>query len=490
MSFTDVAFAFFFPAVLVIHWLLPRRAWAQNGWLLLASWVFYASWSPRLLWVLLLSTAVDWGLGLILDGERFRPAQRRAALGLSIAFNVGLLCWFKYEGFFASSLDALLGRMGLGAPLPVLALVAPIGLSFYTFQKLSYVIDVYDTKIPACRSPLTFAAFVAFFPQIVAGPIVRGPELLPQWATARRFDIDQLARGASIFLLGFFKKAFVADILRDALVDPVFDHPAAFSTAGHWVGLVGYAVHLYCDFSGYSEMAIGAGRMLGLELPVNFNYPFLSKSVAELWRRWHITLNTWLFEYLYGPMTTGRGFMRGRLGLGFIVVFLVSGLWHGPRWTYVVWGLLHGLALWAHFRWDAFYRGLCRKDRRWVARRKTVGYALVAWAGTQAWFVLTLVPFRALTLGDAGRFLRGLVVPTSGLLLPLAPAPVGRTFIFAVAALFLLVYHLLELPRGQAIRARLLALPAPVRGVVYGLVIALVYLFMPTGGSTFVYAQF
>ena len=489
MSFSGVEFAFFFPLVFLLYWVLPRRAPLQNAFLLLASYFFYYSWSPRFLALLVLSTAVDYGVGRALGRWRDAPPRRRLALAASLLFNLGVLAYFKYAGFFAESLNRLLTTVGLGAPLPVLHLLLPLGISFYTFQKLAYIIDVYYERLEPCRSPLQFATFVAFFPQLIAGPIVRGSELLPQLAEPRRLDAQKLGAGVGIFFLGFIKKAYIADYLGQWVVDPVFAHPDVYGTAGHWVALLGYAIQVFCDFSGYSEMAIGCGRLLGIELPVNFNYPFFSKGMLEMWRRWHITLNTWLFDYIYGPLTTGQGFFRGRLRLGFVVVFLASGLWHGARWTFLLWGLLHGLALVVQFQWGQLYKGLCRRDRVWVARRKSTAYAAAAWTITQLFFLATLVPFRAPTLAQAGAFARALLSAPAGRLLPLEAPPL-RNLNLLVCLAFFVGYHLLERPRAQAVRARLWALPSPLRGAAIGLAIAYLLLFVPISSGTFIYAQF
>jgi alginate O-acetyltransferase complex protein AlgI len=493
MNYTDIDFAFFLPVVFCVYWLLPRTRRWQNGYLLLASYAFYASWSPRLLSVLLLSTAVDYAVGLYLAAHPDDPRRRRGALLVSLIYNIAQLCFFKYAGFFAESLNDLLRTLHVPGSLPVLKLVLPVGISFYTFQKISYVLDVYDGREPACRSPLDFALFCAFFPQIVAGPIVRAGELLPQLAAPRRLDaagIDRLRGGCAVFLLGFFKKAYLAEYLGQYLVQPVFQSPGSYSAAGHWLALLGYGAQIFCDFSGYSEMAIGCARLFGIELPANFNYPYLSKNLIEFWRRWHITLNRFLFDYIYGPLTTGHGLLRGRLDLGFLLVFLLSGLWHGARWTFVAWGLLHAVALIVTRRYDERYRGLCRKDRAWVRRRKSAAYGAVAWALTQLFFLLTLIPFRAPSLADALGFARGLVSSPGRQLLP-DKAPYLRDPSFALCAALLVAYHLLEATGpGRRLRESFFALPALVRGAAYGLTIAFLFVFMPLSSGTFIYALF
>lgn len=483
MSFAGIGFAFFLPGILLIHWLLPRRAMWQNAWLLLASYAFYASWSPQLLPLLWLSTLADYGIGQGLQRAESKPA-RKTLLLVSIVVNIGILATFKYAGFFAHSLNDLLMLLGFSSSLPVLRFVLPLGVSYITLLKIGYSLDVYYGRIEAEHSVLNFALFVAFFPHLIAGPIVRAREMLPQYAQARRLLPENVQKGAGHFFLGFFMKAYVAEILAHFYANPVFKNPEQYSALGHWIGLFGYAGQLFCDFAGYSLMAIGVGWLLGLRLPENFNYPFLSTNMMGFWRRWHMTLNNWLFDYLFGPMTTSRGWMRGQLSLGFLIVFVISGLWHGPLWTFVLWGLLHGIALVIQHRWDLFYKGLCRKDRRYVALRKSHSYLAASWLITQLFFLLTLVPFRATSLAHTWQYAKGLWA-SSGTQIPNVIS-VNLT----ICVGFLVLYHALELTPGKPWRTRFFELPSPVRGVVYGLVIVFLLLFMPVGMGTFIYANF
>ena len=495
MSLAGLEMVFFLPLALAAYWLGPRRAGWQNAVLALASVIFYLSWNPRLLAVLVAAILASYGAGAWLGAlptEGLPEAEagvvrrrRRRVLTLALVAQLGLLGVFKYAGFFADSLNALLGAVGIDGALPILRLALPLGISYTTLVQVGYLLEVYWERAPACRDPLAYGVFVGFFPQLLAGPIVRARAMLPQYLVPRRLAADDVAAGAAALLLGFTMKAFVADWLSPRVVDPVFAHPATFATRTLWVGLLGYATQLFSDFAGYSLMALGTGRLFGLALPENFRHPFLSKSLAELWRRWHISLNTWLFDYLFAPLTTGRSWFRGRTGAGFLVVFLVSGLWHGATWTFVLWGLAHGVALAGHHAYDGFYKGLCRKDRAWVARRKSRGYGLASWVVTQLFFVLTLVPFRAPSLAAAVDFGKGLVgLGGSGRL--------AERFGLQAAAitLFFVAYHLLEVGPGPRWLARFRALPAAVRGVAYGLVVAFLMVYTPLGASTFIYAQF
>ena len=504
MSFVGIEFAFFLPALILAYWALPRRAAWQNGFLLAISYAFYASWSIRFVPLLLACTAVDYWAALSIERGRLRRAAGEAAgdaaavqagerlarfaLGTSVAAGLGVLAWFKYVGFFADSLNTMLGTVGLDASVPVLRLLLPLGVSFFTLQKLGYVLDVYHGRIEPERSPLRFALFVAYFPQLTAGPISRAGSLLPQLARPRALAPALAASGAATFLLGYALKGWIADWAGPALVDPVFASPGEYSVLGHWMALVGYAIQVFCDFAGYSLLAIGTSRLLGIELPVNFDYPFLSRSLPEMWRRWHITLNQWLFDYIYNPLVTGGGRFRGRLDAGLMVVFLASGLWHGASLTFVLWGALHGAGMIVHRHWDTYYRGLCRKDRVWVKRRQAAWYGRTAWVLTQLFFLLTLVPFRAPGFGDMAGFARGLVT-SAGSALPgigSLPSLINLSGAFA----FMVLYHLAATERGKATWRRFLALPAPVRGLAYGLGVVYLLLWVPVGSSTFIYRQF
>ncbi len=492
MSFVEVEFAFFLPVVLALYWVMPRIRVLQNGVLLLAGWVFYASWNWKLLALLVGGSLIDYGLGRFLGrgvsaDDATQGSRRRLALGLSLCVNLGALAYFKYEGFFAQSFNDLMGAFGLSASLPVLQIILPLGISFYTLQRVGYIVDVYYRRLPASRSLLDFLLFTGFFPQLTAGPIARGAELLPQLEKPRRLTAMLLASGAATVLLGYMLKAWVADSIGPQLVDPVFAASAQYTSGAHWLALFGYTLQIFGDFAGYSLIAIGIARLFGVELPINFDYPFLSKSLPEFWRRWHITLNRWLFDYIYSPLVSGSGWFRGRFYSALMLVFLASGLWHGAAFTFVFWGVMHGIGMMVHRAWDEYYRSLCRKDRRYVAWRKTLGYSLAAWFVTQSYFVLSLIPFRAADFGQTFAF-AGRLLSSGGT----QWAQVGTvpTLNLLLAAGFVLLYHLVELPGLRRLRELFFAVPAPLRGAAYGLVVIYLLLFVPVGASTFIYRQF
>ncbi len=488
MSFTSLEFLLvFLPAAFAAHWLGPRRAGWQNAVLLVASLAFAWTHSTWLVASLAAGVVVDF---LVLRGLAIQdaPRHRRLLLALSVVTGVGQLVVFKYTGFLATTVNDGLAALGQPRTLPVVSLALPVGLSYWTLSKLGVAIDAYyrrTTQPPP--SLLQYAALVTFFPALVAGPVLRSG-LLARLAAPRALTPQDVHSGAGLFLLGAVGKGFVSAVIGERLVGPVFQSPDAFGVLAHWLAVGGYAIQIFGDFAGYSAMAIGVGLLFGLRLPDNFNLPFLSRSMPEVWRRWHMSLNGWLFDFLYTPAITGQGWLRGRLDLGFVLVFLLSGFWHGARWTYVLWGLLNGLLLVAHRRYDEWYRGQCRKDRAWVARRKSTPYQLGAWALTQLAFVLTLVPFGTATFTEMARFSRGLLTSPGAGLPPLG-GPNGLVALAAAVGL-LGAYHVLARPEAQAWKERLFALPAPVRGVLYGLLFVFLLLFMPLSQGTFIYAQF
>ncbi len=344
MLFNSLEFAAFFLPVFLIYGALSWRA--QNRWLLLASYVFYGAWDWRFLGLILLSTVVDYGVGIRL-AKTENPRKRRHLLGLSIFTNLGILATFKYAGFFADSLSRLLAPSGVSLGPFTLEVVLPVGISFYTFQTLGYTVDVYRRRLEPEHNCFDFALFVAFFPQLVAGPIERAARLLPQITRARRIDLPGLTAGAWLVLWGLFKKVVIADNVA-ALVEAVYA-PGAIPEGGDvLIATYAFAVQIYCDFSGYSDIARGIGRILGFELMLNFRLPYLARNPSDFWRRWHISLSTWLRDYLYIPLGGNR---RGgaRTYRNLLLTMLLGGLWHGAGWTFVLWGAYHG-ALLAAFR--------------------------------------------------------------------------------------------------------------------------------------------
>jgi D-alanyl-lipoteichoic acid acyltransferase DltB (MBOAT superfamily) len=344
MLFNTFHFAYFFVLLFPLYWALPHRP--QNLLLLAASYYFYACWDPRFLSLLVLSTAMDYACGLAV-ARIDEPRKRKLFVALSMALNLGMLGYFKYYNFFAESLQMALARAGIAVPLAHLNVVLPIGISFYTFQSMSYVIDVYRRDIQPTRNFIQFAAFVSFFPHLVAGPIMRPTTLLPQVAQPRRFNLQQFYQGSYLIFWGLTKKVVIADNLAKHIVDPLFNQWPTIDGGLALLAVYAFAFQIYCDFSGYTDAARGIAKCLGFELALNFNLPYFATSPQDFWSRWHISLSTWLRDYLYIPLGGSRG-GTGKLYRNLMLTMIIGGLWHGADWTFVLWGTYQGLLLVAH----------------------------------------------------------------------------------------------------------------------------------------------
>ena len=341
MQFDTYTYALFLPLVFFVYWGLRNRLRWQNLFLLIASYVFYGWWDWRMLGLIMLTTASTWGSALMMNGDRSRHDRVLAAS--NIVLNVGILCVFKYLNFMRDSLVHLLNLFGMNPDWPTLNILLPVGISFYTFQAISYTIDVYRGDVKATRDAVAFGVFIAFFPQLVAGPIERASNLLPQFLKRKQFDYDTAVTGMRQILWGLAKKVIVADGMG-YYVDTLMKNPYSYDAPSMlWAGIL-FAVQIYADFSGYSDIAIGSARLLNIRLQPNFRYPFFSRDMKELWQRWHISLMTWFRHYVYFPLGGSR---RGkwRTALNIMIVFALSGLWHGANWTFVIWGTVNGLLL-------------------------------------------------------------------------------------------------------------------------------------------------
>ena len=333
MIFNSLAFFVFFPIVVALYFLTPARIrWMT---LLAASWFFYAWWRVEYLGLLLVSTTVDYTVGRLLGIEQ-RPLRRKLYLGASLVVNLGMLFCFKYLGFFSGIARAL-----VGAKVPLFDLVLPVGISFYTFQTIGYGIDVYRRKYEPETHFGRFALFVSFFPHLVAGPIMRAEALLPQFKTAKRWDFDRAVSGLGWMLWGLFKKVVIADRAA-GYVNAVYGDPDRFQGPTIVVATYLFAFQIYCDFSGYSDIALGAARVLGIDLIRNFDRPYAARTMVDFWRRWHISLSTWFFDYVYVPLG-GNRVTAPRRAFNVFLVFMLSGLWHGASWTFILWGAYHGV---------------------------------------------------------------------------------------------------------------------------------------------------
>ena len=340
MLFNSIEYLFFLPIVFICYWSLSNHLKLQNSFLLLASYFFYGLWSPKFLILIIFSSAVDFLVGLQLQKES-NNRRRKYWLWLSLAVNLGLLGVFKYFNFFIDSFVDFAALFGMNPSVTTLQIILPVGISFYTFQTLSYTIDIYHKRLKATRNWLNFFTYVAFFPQLVAGPIERASRLLPQIENNRIFDYKKGKDGMLQILWGLFKKVVIADNCA-VFVDPIFADYGEMSSLTLIIGAVLFTFQIYCDFSGYSDIAIGMAKLLGIDLMQNFATPYFSRNIAEFWRRWHISLSTWFRDYLYIPLGGSRvsKILQTR---NIFAIFLVSGFWHGANITFLFWGLIHAL---------------------------------------------------------------------------------------------------------------------------------------------------
>jgi alginate O-acetyltransferase complex protein AlgI len=461
MVFTDGKFFVFFLIVFSGYWALRSNAW-RKGWLLLASMLFYATWDWRFLFLVLVVIVNTYAITL-LTANNPNPLYRRIILTAGIVVSLGILGVFKYYNFFVESLSQL-----VDVGLVTRTIVLPIGISFYTFHSLSYMIDTYRGKIVPTRNLGDVALYILFFPQLVAGPIVRATDLLPQMRLAQTFASIDFKFCLTLFLLGYFKKAVISDNIS-SLVDLFFAHPSEYGAADAATAVFFYAVQIYCDFSGYTDMAIATAGMLGYELKPNFAHPYLAAHLIDFWRRWHISLSSWLRDYLYIPLGGNRGgpwFQARNLAL----TMLLGGLWHGASWTFVVWGGLHGLGLVVCRAWFAM---LGVDDRK-------VGYSVLGNLLTFLWVCFAWIFFRASTFADAWVVLGRFTVVSPPVLL-------AWQHIVPISLALVVVHVLFHLIDLKTIVARSNEI---VFACCYGAAVALVLPFVNIAVKPFIYFQF
>ncbi len=480
MPFPSLPFALFFLVVLALTWAVRRSRTARNGLLLGASFFFYAGFDWRLAALLGGSATATWLLG-----ERIAISEgrtRNAWLWAAVLGNLGLLGFFKYAGFFLENVDRVASLFGLSAHVPVLELLLPLGISFYTFQNLAYVVDLHRGYGHRARSLWDYLLFTSFFPQLLIGPICRSRDLLPQIEAPPPDRVPEPDRAVSLLASGLFKKVVLATFLQTHLVDDVFAAPENYGTAELLVAAYGYTIQIWCDFSGYTDMARGLGLLLGFHLPENFNQPYRSTSLAEFWRRWHMTFGNWLRDYIYFPLGGGRR-AAPRVYLNLLITLVVAGFWHGAHWKYVLWGGIHGTGL-------VLYK-MVQDLRRWAGQDpRTLTFPwwwhVLAWAWTFHLVVFARILFRTADLEVAGLYYGGLLGPVwdrpwmgpgvEWLVLPVIAFGLGLHFF------------------GQHLRRAFVALherlPAPSRPVAWaGLGVALLAV-QPDDVAPFLYFQF
>lgn len=474
MIFNSHVFVIFLLFVLAVYWRVP--AGRRNVVLVVASYVFYGWWDWRFLFLLATSTLVDFTVAGWMHSSTDEQ-RRRHLLWFSLAVNLGLLGAFKYAGFFVDSFVDTAGSIGWNVAGPTVEVLLPVGISFYTFQTISYTFDVYRRRIAPTTNLIDFATYVAYFPQLVAGPIERAQRLLPriQAQAARSFPRGEaLSRALSLIAVGLFKKVVIADGVAP-VVNDVFGAPERYSAIGILAAIIGFSVQIYGDFSGYTDIARGVSELLGIDLVVNFREPYLSRNITEFWRRWHISLSDWLRDYLYIPLGGNRGSSFTTLR-NLMVTMLLGGLWHGASFTFVIWGSLHGLFLAAHRVWR---RGaVADRQVRWRDAPSVLGtFALV----NLAW-----VFFRSESLGEAVDVLTGLGRVSSGI------TPWVDVFLVALALVVMATIDIAQRRAGQQRDAGIPVPPMPAfqQGVAVATFIVAVVLFSGANPQPFIYFQF
>lgn len=395
MLFNSIDFAIFFPMIFILYWIVAGNLKYRNILLLVASYFFYGWWDWRFLFLIIISSFVDFYVGKRLGAEKISKKRKRL-LYISLSINLGFLLFFKYFNFFIDSFKDAFLLFGKEIEVSTLNIILPVGISFYTFQTLSYTIDVYKRKLAPTNRWLPFFSFVAFFPQLVAGPIERASHLLPQFSKTYRFKYDQVKSGLQLVLWGLFKKMVIADRLA-LVVNQVYNNTGDYQGLDFMVATLFFTFQIYCDFSGYSDIAIGLAKSMGFDLMKNFDSPYFSKSITEFWRRWHISLSTWFRDYVYIPLGGNKN-GAARTYINLFLVFVISGLWHGAAMTFVIWGAIHGaiivLEKATHSLRAMVYNGL-GMDKNIFSNRILFGMF------TFAIVVLTWVFFRANSLSEA-----------------------------------------------------------------------------------------
>jgi alginate O-acetyltransferase complex protein AlgI len=500
MVFTSFVFFLFLPIVFGLYWFVfQRNLKAQNTFMMAASYVFYGWWDWRFLFLIAFSTVVDYVLSLgIADADKVAQAKweklgdakgppqnweddadrrRKYLLWAALAINLSLLGFFKYYNFFVTSFVAAFAGVGIHLPEMTLDIILPVGISFYTFQSLSYTLDVYKGKLQPTRDFLTYGAYVAFFPQLVAGPIERAYHFLPQLLKPRKFDYTQAVDGMRLMLWGMFKKVVIADNLA-VMVKDIFDHNETYSSITLALGAIYFTIQVYCDFSGYSDIAIGVAKLFGYELLSNFRFPLFARTIPEFWSRWHISLTTWLNDYLFTPLSLAlRDYRKGGIATAIVITFFVSGLWHGAKWTFVLWGLMNGLMFIPYvLRGKLLNRNEIVAKGKWLPRpMELLQIALIF-----GFWSFTLIFFGAEDMAMAKGYLHGLFTHFGGPIL-------HKTGIYYVLGLLLLDW----LNREDERRPKVLGIgPRSYRLSLEIVMVIVIFFNMLNGYKPFVYFDF
>lgn len=482
MSFVSLQFLIFFPIVVGLYFLIPHRfRWAL---LLFASYYFYMSWKPVYVILILLSTIVTYASGLLMARTEDKKL-RKVYLFLSIVISLGILFFYKYFDFFNNTIVDLAGWIGLQWSTPQFSILLPIGISFYIFQSLSYSIDVYRGKKEPEKHFGIYALYVSFFPQLVAGPIERSTTLLPQFREKYSFDYERVVTGFQLMAWGFFKKVVVADGLA-LFVDRVYGNVYDFSGSTFVIISILFAFQIFADFSGYSDIAIGAARVMGFRLMKNFDRPYYAQSVQELWQRWHISLTQWFRDYVYIPLALSKRHL-GRKGLVYaiLITFVITGVWHGAGWTFVIFGLLHGLAVMFDVLTKKKKQALAKKIPKRLFGAVNTLYVFIFWC-------FSLIFFRAQNMADAWYVLRQLfTAPEHGWLLATKLVYVNMEYEFAIVLVGIAIIELVHFVERKGDIVTIVRKQKTVfRWMIYIALVVSILLFATYGATEFIYFQF
>jgi len=480
MLFNSFEYAIFLPVVFLLYWLVFTELKWQNIFLLAVSYLFYGWWDYRFLSLLIFSSVVDFLVARQLSRTEI-PKYRKRLLIISLISNLGLLAVFKYYNFFVTEFVIAFSGIGIDLNMGTLKIILPVGISFYTFQTLSYTIDVFRKKIKPVNDWIPFFAYVSFFPQLVAGPIERASQLIPQFTKSRKFDYEQARDGMQQILWGLFKKVVIADNCA-VFVNATFANYAELDTISLGLGAFFFAIQIYGDFSGYSDIAIGTARLFGFNLMRNFAFPYFSRDIAEFWRRWHISLSTWFRDYLYIPLGGSRVDSKARLVFNVAVIFLVSGFWHGANWTYIVWGGLHALY---------FLPGILSGKNRRHLNTVAVGKYLptikefINIVITFIFVVIAWIFFRAETVGQAFDYLHRMVTSFD-----FPVRPLQKNMILILGITILIFVEWLQRTKEHGFQFEKNKLNKPGRGIIYLITALTILLLAPKNPSVFIYFQF
>lgn len=478
MLFNSINFAFFLPIVFVLYWFVTDKSLKlQNILLLVSSYFFYACWDWRFMFLLIFSTLLDYFTGIKM-AESKSIFDKKFWFWLSVLVNVGFLAVFKYYNFFAESFADLLSNFGLHVNPWTLQVILPVGISFYTFHGLSYVIDIYKNRIPAEKDFVEYSVFVSFFPLLVAGPIERATHLLPQIKVKRHFDYDKAVDGLRQILWGLFKKIVIADQCA-IYANQIFNDAGHQSGSNLFLGALFFTFQIYGDFSGYSDIALGTARLFGIELLRNFAFPYFSRDIAEFWRRWHISLSTWFRDYLYIPLGGSKGGTWMKVKNTFII-FLVSGFWHGANWTFIAWGFLNALFIMPSIIFNTNRNNLeiVAKGRLFPNIKEVLSITITFLMAVFAWIF-----FRASSITSAFAYIKGLFSAS------LFTKPTVMPYIVFFFIIFFMVIEWFGREEQFALNRFGLNWPKPIRRGFYMLLIMAIFLFS-TKEQTFIYFQF